>query len=89
MKKSTLMYFALLVSMWVAAAQAAGQRTSGSPAYRCVRTRHPLCYWHKFWGLLAPIIGHNVSNEVEYVLMFLMTWVGRWPESRGPDSGRV
>jgi len=26
---------------------------------------------------LAPIIGHNASDGVEYVLMFLMTWLWR------------
>lgn len=35
-------------------------------------------YWREKSGsLLAPIIGHNVSDGVEYVLMFLMTWVWR------------
>ena len=29
----------------------------------------------KSGSLLAPIIGHNVRNGVEYALMFLMTWV--------------
>lgn len=35
-------------------------------------------YWREKSGsLLAPIIGHNMSDGVEYVLMFLMTWVWR------------
>ncbi len=35
-------------------------------------------YWREQSGsLLAPIIGHNVSDGVEYVLMFIMTWVWR------------
>jgi uncharacterized protein len=35
-------------------------------------------YWREKSGsLLAPIIGHNVSDGVEYVLMFLMTWLWR------------
>ena len=35
-------------------------------------------YWREKSGsLLAPIIGHNVSDGMEYVLMFLMTWVWR------------
>lgn len=35
-------------------------------------------YWRETSGsLLAPIIGHNVSDGVEYVLMFLMTWFWR------------
>lgn len=35
-------------------------------------------YWREKSGsLLAPIIGHNVSDGVEYVLMFLMTWTWR------------
>jgi uncharacterized protein len=35
-------------------------------------------YWREKSGsLLAPIVGHNVSDGVEYVLMFLMTWVWR------------
>jgi uncharacterized protein len=35
-------------------------------------------YWREKSGsLFAPIIGHNVSDGVEYVLMFLMTWVWR------------
>ena len=35
-------------------------------------------YWRERSGsLVAPIIGHNVSDGVEYVLMFLMTWVWR------------
>src|SRR5262249_18861077 len=35
-------------------------------------------YWREKSGsLLAPIIGHNVSDRVEYVLMFLMTWLWR------------
>lgn len=35
-------------------------------------------YWReKSASLLAPIIGHNMSDGVEYVLMFLMTWVWR------------
>jgi membrane protease YdiL (CAAX protease family) len=35
-------------------------------------------YWREKSGsLLAPIIGHNVSDGVEYVLMFLMTWAWR------------
>lgn len=34
-------------------------------------------YWREKSGsLLAPIIGHNVSDGLEYALMFLMTW--RW-----------
>jgi len=32
-------------------------------------------YWREKSGsLLAPIIGHNLSDGVEYVLMFLMKW---------------
>jgi membrane protease YdiL (CAAX protease family) len=35
-------------------------------------------YWREQSGsLLAPIIGHNMSDGVEYILMFLMTWVWR------------
>jgi uncharacterized protein len=35
-------------------------------------------YWREKSGsLLAPIIGHNVGDGVEYILMFLMTWVWR------------
>jgi membrane protease YdiL (CAAX protease family) len=35
-------------------------------------------YWREKSGsLLAPIIGHNVSDGVEYILMFLMTWLWR------------
>jgi membrane protease YdiL (CAAX protease family) len=35
-------------------------------------------YWRERSGsLLAPIVGHNVSDGVEYVLMFLMTWLWR------------
>jgi uncharacterized protein len=35
-------------------------------------------YWREKSGsLLAPIIGHNVGDGVEYVLMFLMIWVWR------------
>jgi membrane protease YdiL (CAAX protease family) len=35
-------------------------------------------YWREKSGsLLAPIIGHNVGDGVEYVLMLLMTWVWR------------
>ncbi|HXA86382.1 MAG TPA: CPBP family intramembrane glutamic endopeptidase [Candidatus Dormibacteraeota bacterium] len=35
-------------------------------------------YWReKSESLLAPIIGHNVGDGVEYVLMFLMTWAWR------------
>jgi hypothetical protein len=35
-------------------------------------------YWReKSRSLLAPIIGHNVSDGVECVLMFLMTWAWR------------
>jgi Type II CAAX prenyl endopeptidase Rce1-like len=35
-------------------------------------------YWREKSGsLLASIIGHNVSDAVEYVLMFLMTWCWR------------
>jgi uncharacterized protein len=35
-------------------------------------------YWREKSGsLLASIIGHNVSDGVEYVLMFLMTWYWR------------
>ena len=35
-------------------------------------------YWREKSGsLLAPIVGHNVSDGVEYVLMFLMTWLWR------------
>ena len=35
-------------------------------------------YWREKSGsLLAPIIGHNVGDGVEYVLMFLMTWAWR------------
>ena len=35
-------------------------------------------YWReKSESLLAPIIGHNVGDGVEYVLMFLMTWLWR------------
>ena len=33
-------------------------------------------YWREKSGsLLAPIMGHNVSDGVEYSLMFLMTWL--------------
>jgi len=39
-------------------------------------------YWREKSGsLLAPIIGHNLSDGVEYALMFLMTLL--WPD-RGP-----
>jgi uncharacterized protein len=35
-------------------------------------------YWREKSGsLLASIIGHNASDGVEYVLMFLMTWLWR------------
>jgi hypothetical protein len=35
-------------------------------------------YWREQSGsLLAPIIGHNMSDGVEYVRMFLMTWAWR------------
>jgi membrane protease YdiL (CAAX protease family) len=35
-------------------------------------------YWREKSGsLLAPILGHNMSDGVEYVLMFLMTWAWR------------
>lgn len=35
-------------------------------------------YWREKSGsLLAPIIGHNAGDGVEYVLMFLMTWAWR------------
>jgi membrane protease YdiL (CAAX protease family) len=35
-------------------------------------------YWREKSGsLLAPIVGHNASDGVEYVLMFLMTWMWR------------
>ncbi len=35
-------------------------------------------YWREKSGsLLAPIVGHNVSDGVEYVLIFLMTWLWR------------
>jgi membrane protease YdiL (CAAX protease family) len=35
-------------------------------------------YWREKSGsLLAPIIGHHVSDGVEYALMFLMAWVWR------------
>ena len=35
-------------------------------------------YWREKSGsLLAPIIGHNFSDGVEYALMFLMTWLWR------------
>ena len=35
-------------------------------------------YWReKSESLLAPIIGHNVGDGVEYVLMFIMTWAWR------------
>jgi uncharacterized protein len=35
-------------------------------------------YWREKSGsLLAPIIGHNLGDGVEYVVMFLMTWVWR------------
>jgi membrane protease YdiL (CAAX protease family) len=35
-------------------------------------------YWREHSGsLLAPIIGHNMSDGVEYVLIFLMTWTWR------------
>jgi uncharacterized protein len=35
-------------------------------------------YWREKSGsLLAPIIGHNVSDGVEYALVFLMTWLWR------------
>ena len=36
-------------------------------------------YWREKSGsLLAPIIGHNLSDGVEYALMFLMTLL--WPD---------
>ena len=35
-------------------------------------------YWREKSGSLwAPILGHNMSDGVEYVLMFVMTWVWR------------
>ena len=35
-------------------------------------------YWREKSGsVLAPIIGHNMSDGVEYVLMFVMTWAWR------------
>lgn len=35
-------------------------------------------YWREKSGSLwAPILGHNLSDGVEYVLMFLMTWAWR------------
>lgn len=35
-------------------------------------------YWREKSGSLwAPILGHNLSDGVEYVLMFLMTWLWR------------
>jgi uncharacterized protein len=35
-------------------------------------------YWREnSRSLLAPIIGHNVGDGLEYVLMFLMTWLWR------------
>jgi uncharacterized protein len=35
-------------------------------------------YWREKSGsLLAPILGHNMSDGVEYALMFLMTWLWR------------
>lgn len=35
-------------------------------------------YWREKSGsLLAPIVGHNMSDGVEYVLMVLMTWLWR------------
>lgn len=35
-------------------------------------------YWREKSGsLLAPIIGHNLSDGVECALMFLMTWLWR------------
>jgi uncharacterized protein len=35
-------------------------------------------YWREQSGsLLAPILGHNMSDGVEYVLMFVMTWMWR------------
>ena len=35
-------------------------------------------YWREKSGsLVAPIIGHNASDGVEYVLMFVMTWAWR------------
>jgi len=35
-------------------------------------------YWREKSGSLwAPILGHNMSDGVEYVLMFLMTWLWR------------
>lgn len=35
-------------------------------------------YWREKSGsLLAPIVGHNVSDGVEYCFMFLMTWLWR------------
>jgi len=33
-------------------------------------------YWREKSGsVLAPIIGHDVSDVVEYALVFLMTWL--------------
>jgi hypothetical protein len=35
-------------------------------------------YWREKSGsLLAPVVGHNLSDGVEYTLMFLMTWLWR------------
>jgi membrane protease YdiL (CAAX protease family) len=35
-------------------------------------------YWREKSGsLLAPVVGHNLSDGVEYALMFLMTWLWR------------
>ncbi|MBB5064277.1 CPBP family intramembrane glutamic endopeptidase [Granulicella mallensis] len=35
-------------------------------------------YWREKSGsLLAPILGHNISDGTEYALMFLMTWLWR------------
>jgi uncharacterized protein len=35
-------------------------------------------YWREKSGsVLAPIVGHNVSDGLEYVLMLLMTWLWR------------
>jgi uncharacterized protein len=35
-------------------------------------------YWREKSGsLLAPIIGHNVGDGVEYIMTLLMTWLWR------------
>jgi membrane protease YdiL (CAAX protease family) len=50
---------------------------SGQQIYACA-LGILYAYWREKSGsLLAPIIGHNVGDAVEYVLMILMTWAWR------------